>query len=163
VKEQSSAYLEKAREVLEQAEAILRIDLYEPAGRSAYLAGFNAAKALIFEATGRMLKKHGTVQSEFSRLVRDDPRVDDQLRAFLGRTYTLKAIADYENRPRFSISANGARRAVETARRFVEIVTVIMQESEPSRSRRAGKHGSNQPRNLRQIVPPIVRHVMMLL
>lgn len=57
MKEQSSAYLEKAREVLEQAEAILRIDLYETAGRAADLAGMNAAKALIFEATRAHVQK----------------------------------------------------------------------------------------------------------
>jgi hypothetical protein len=43
VREQTGAYRDKAREVLDQAEAILRIGLSEPAGRTAYLAGFHAA------------------------------------------------------------------------------------------------------------------------
>jgi uncharacterized protein (UPF0332 family) len=99
VKEQSSAYLGKARELLVQAAAILRMGLNEPAGRTAYLAGFHAAQALIFETSGRIYKSHSGVHGEFARLVKDDPRVDDQLRAFLGRAHGLRAIADYETGP----------------------------------------------------------------
>jgi uncharacterized protein (UPF0332 family) len=69
VKEQTSAYLDKARELLDNADAVLRIDLYETAGRTAYLAGFHAAQALIFETSGRIYKTHSGVHGEFSRLV----------------------------------------------------------------------------------------------
>jgi uncharacterized protein (UPF0332 family) len=69
------------------------------AGRVAYLAGLHATQALIFETTGRVRKRHSTVQGEFARLVKDDPRFDTELRAFLSRTYNLKAIADYQTAP----------------------------------------------------------------
>jgi hypothetical protein len=36
------------------------------------------------------------VQNELRRLTKDEPRFDLELSAFLGRTYNLKAIADYE-------------------------------------------------------------------
>ena len=55
-----------------------------------------AAQALIFERDDRVFKSHKGVQGEFARLVKDDPSFDVDLRAFLGRTYSLKAIADYE-------------------------------------------------------------------
>ena len=126
MKEQTSAYLDKARELLDQAETIFGTGLYEPAGRTAYLAGFHAAQALIFETTGRIYKSHGGLQGEFRRLVRHDPRVDDQVRAFLGRTYDLKAIADYETGPGSHISAEKAREAVDSARQFVNCVTGLM-------------------------------------
>ena len=106
MKQQSSAYLDKARELLGQAEAILHMGLNDAAGRTAYLAGFHAAQALIFETNGRIHKSHSGVHGEFARLVKDDPRVDGQLRAFLGRTYNLKAIADYETGPAAHISAD---------------------------------------------------------
>jgi uncharacterized protein (UPF0332 family) len=102
VKSQTSAFLDKSRELLDQAATMLGVNLIEAAGRTAYLAGLHAAQALIFENTGRIYKSHAGAHGEFSRLVKDDPRVDDQLRAFLGRSYSLKAIADYENRPRFA-------------------------------------------------------------
>jgi uncharacterized protein (UPF0332 family) len=126
VKEQTAAYLDKARELLDQAEAILRIGLYEPAGRTAYLAGFHAAQAFIFETTDRIYKSHGGLQGEFRRLVRHDPRVDDQIRAFLGRTYDLKAIADYMTGPGSHISAEMAHEAVDSARRFVDAVAALL-------------------------------------
>jgi uncharacterized protein (UPF0332 family) len=126
VKEQTAAYLEKARELLDQAETIFSVHLYEPAGRTAYLAGFHAAQALIFETSGRVYKSHGGLQGEFSRLVRHDPRVDDQIRAFLGRTYNLKGIADYLTGPGSHISDEMAREAIDSAKRFVECIAGLL-------------------------------------
>jgi uncharacterized protein (UPF0332 family) len=126
VKAQTSAYLDKSRELLDEADAILRIDLYEAAGRTAYLAGFHAAQALIFETSGRIYKSHSGVHGEFSRLVKDDPHVDDDLRAFLGRTYSLKAIADYETGPGSHVSAESARDAIATARRFIDLIAGLL-------------------------------------
>jgi hypothetical protein len=54
---------------------MLEADLIEDAGRAAYLAAFHAAQALIYERENRSLKTHGGVQSEFSKLIRDDPSV----------------------------------------------------------------------------------------
>jgi uncharacterized protein (UPF0332 family) len=126
VKAQTSAYLDKSRELLDEADAILRIDLYEAAGRTAYLAGFHAAQALIFETSGRIYKSHSGVHAEFSRLVKDDPHVDDDLRAFLGRAYSLKAIADYETGPGSHLSAESARDAIETAQRFIDRIAGLL-------------------------------------
>ncbi|MGO9740271.1 MAG: HEPN domain-containing protein, partial [Roseiarcus sp.] len=97
-------FLEKSHELLEQAETMLRVDLHEAAGRTAYLAGFHAAQALIFERDDRVLKTHRGVQRELGRLVKDDAGFDIELRAFLSRTYNLKAIADYESGPGSKIS-----------------------------------------------------------
>lgn len=58
--------------------------------------------------------------------MRQDPRVDDQIRAFLGRTYDFKAIADYQTGAGSHISAEMAREAVDSARRFVECLTGII-------------------------------------
>ena len=126
MKAQTSAYLDKSRELLDEANAILRIDLYEAAGRTAYLAGFHAAQALIFETSGRVYKSHSGVHGEFSRLVKDDPHVDDDLRAFLGRAYGLKAIADYETGPGSHVSAESARDAIATARRFIDRIAGLL-------------------------------------
>jgi len=66
------------------------------------------------------------VQREFGRLVKDEPRVDADLRAFLGRTYNLKAIADYETGPGSHVSPDRASEAIQTARRLVECVTILI-------------------------------------
>jgi len=74
VKPQSAAFLEKAQALLGEAETMLKVDLNDAAGRTAYLAGFHAAQALVFETHGRALKTHSGVRSEFARLVKDDAR-----------------------------------------------------------------------------------------
>jgi uncharacterized protein (UPF0332 family) len=71
VKGQSAAFLEKSRELLDDADAILSVNRHEAAARAAYMAGFHAAQALIFENSGRIYKTHAGLQSEFSRLVKD--------------------------------------------------------------------------------------------
>ena len=60
------AFLDKPRELLDDAEAMLRIDRHEAAGRTAYLAGFHAAQALIFETTGRIYKRHSGVRASLA-------------------------------------------------------------------------------------------------
>jgi uncharacterized protein (UPF0332 family) len=42
---------------------MLAVGLNEDVGRSAYLAGFHAAQAFLFETTGRVFKKHASVQA----------------------------------------------------------------------------------------------------
>jgi uncharacterized protein (UPF0332 family) len=89
-------FLAKARKLLGEADGMLTMHYNEAAGRTAYLAGFHAAQALISERTGHAVKTHNGVRTEFHRLVRGDARIDDELRAFLGFAYNLKAIADYQ-------------------------------------------------------------------
>ncbi len=60
MKGQSAAFLEKSRELLDDAGAILSVDRHEAAARNAYMAGFHPAPALIFESSGRIYK---TVQA----------------------------------------------------------------------------------------------------
>ena len=99
MKPETALFLEKSHELLERADTMMGVGLTDDVGRAAYLAGLHAAQTFIFETTGRVFKRHSGVQREFSRLVKDDPRVDTSLRTFLSRTYQLKAIADYETGP----------------------------------------------------------------
>ena len=105
---------------------MLNVGLNQDAGRTAYIAGFHAAQAFIFEQRGKAVKTHKGVRTEFLRLTRNDARVDDERRAFLGRTYNLKSIADYETGPGSQVSAESASEAVQSARRFVECVTALL-------------------------------------
>jgi uncharacterized protein (UPF0332 family) len=123
---ESAAFLNKSRELLDQADTMLRVNLNEAAGRTAYLVGLHAAQAFLFETTGKVFRRHSTVQGEFGRLTKDNPRVDDKLRAFLPQTYRLKEIADYDTGPGSTVSPEAARDAIATARRFVECVTSLI-------------------------------------
>ena len=120
-------FLAKARRLLDEAEGMLAMHYNEAAGRTAYLAGFHAAQALISDRIGRAVKTHGGVRTEFHRLIRGDPRFDDTLRDFLGSTYTLKAIADYETGPGSDVSPERAARAIAEAKRFVVTIAALFE------------------------------------
>ncbi len=126
MKPESASFLEKADDLLRQAETMLGVGLNDAAGRTAYLAGFHAAQALLFETSNRVFKKHASVQGEFGRVVKDDPRFDASLRTFLPRAYNLKALADYETGPGSHVSALRASEAVESGRRFVAAVSALL-------------------------------------
>ena len=126
MKPETSAFLAKSKELLDRAPALLAQDFTDDAGRAAYLAGFHAAQALIFEKQGRSPKSHGGVQSEFALLVKNEPIIDRELRAFLGRTYNLKAIADYETGPGSKVSTAQATEAIAAARNFVAAIDGLL-------------------------------------
>jgi uncharacterized protein (UPF0332 family) len=91
---EAARFLEKARTLLDHADIMLGVKLSDDAGRTAYLSGFHAAQAFIFEHLGKALKTHKGVQTEFLRLTKDDLRFSLKLRGFLSQSYNLKAIAD---------------------------------------------------------------------
>lgn len=123
-------HLDRAREYLTKGRSLLDVlHFADEAGRAAYLAGFHAAEALISERTGKVARTHEGVNREFHRLTRDDPSIDIELRAFLGRAYNLKAIADYETGPGSLVSPEQAEAALATAVRFVEAVARLLGEA----------------------------------
>jgi uncharacterized protein (UPF0332 family) len=123
---EASRYLAKARLTLEHARLMLTIDLTEDAGRAAYLAGYQAAEALIFERTGKVTKTHKGAHREFARLTVDEPRIDGESRRFLPQAYDLKAICDYELGPDAVVPREKADAAVQAATRFVDCVASLI-------------------------------------
>ena len=127
MKPETAAFLAKARQFLDKAHELFGVHHWpDETGRAAYLAGLHAARAFIFETTGEVTKSHRRAQNEFRRLVKDDPRVDPELRAFLGRTFNLKKLADYETGPGSQVSPERAQEAIQTAQRFVDCVTTLI-------------------------------------
>jgi uncharacterized protein (UPF0332 family) len=90
---EAAQFLDIARNMLMRGLRMLDADLIEDAGRVAYLVAFHAAQALISERENRTLNTHGGVQSEFSKLIRDDALVPADLRGVLSRAYAFKTIA----------------------------------------------------------------------
>lgn len=105
---------------------MLEIRLTEDTGRAAYLAGFHAAQALIFEKTGSVTKTHKGVHAEFARLTRHEPRIDPELRRFLPQSYDLKGLCDYELGPDAVVPYEKAVAAVESAARFISTIGKLL-------------------------------------
>ena len=123
---ESARFLDKANQCLSTARAELDINLSSEAGRNAYLAAFHAAQALIFDRTGKVVRRHESVQREFTRLAKDEPNIDKSFPVFLSQAYNLKAVADYEIGPDAVVPPERAAVAIETASRFIECVTRVL-------------------------------------
>lgn len=119
---ETARFLDKARQCLEHARAILAIGIGEDAGRAAYLSGFHAAQAFIFEQTGKAAKAHRGVQSQFLKLTKNDSSVPPDVLRFLARTYQLKSVADYEIGPDAVVPVERAANAIAAAQKFVAAV-----------------------------------------
>jgi uncharacterized protein (UPF0332 family) len=119
----------RANEFLDRALALLAQGFNDEAGRAAYLAGYHAAQALIFEKQGRSPKSHSGVQAQFARIVKNYSAITRDVRAFLGRAYNLKAIADYETGPNAKVTVAQVTAALAAARQFVEAVAALMGEA----------------------------------
>jgi uncharacterized protein (UPF0332 family) len=128
---EAAAFLAKARHLLERSQAMLVADWPDDAGRAAYLAGFHAAQALIFERRGRVAKTHAGVHAAFADIARGEPALDSAMRGFLSRAYNLKALADYETDPTAAVTIPRAQRALDDARRFVSAVEALAGPHEP--------------------------------
>jgi uncharacterized protein (UPF0332 family) len=123
---EAERYLAKARLTLSHGRTMLTVDLTEDAGRAAYLAGYQAAEAFIFERTGKATKTHKGAHIEFARLAVNEPRIDIELRRFLPQAYDLKAICDYELGPDAVVPHGKAKAAIETATTFVDCITDLL-------------------------------------
>jgi len=91
---EAEAYLATAREDLREAGLIAALPLAKAAARSAYNAAFHAAEGFIFERTGKVVKTHSGVRSEFSRLLIGAVGVDATLGQTLNKGYGFKDLAD---------------------------------------------------------------------
>jgi uncharacterized protein (UPF0332 family) len=130
---EAERFLAKARQTLSHGEAILGIGLGEEAARTAHLAAFHAAQALIYERTGHEAKTHRGVHRQFALLSKDETGLSVDLRRFLAQAYDLKAVADYATGPDAVVPLDRAASAVETARRFVDVVAHLVATSSGAR------------------------------
>jgi uncharacterized protein (UPF0332 family) len=105
---------------------MVAIQLAPVAARCAYYTAFHSAEALIFERTGRVAKTHSGVRSEFARLIRDEPRIAPDARAFLARAYQFKEVSDYGLDPDQGVTMEQAGWAIQSASELIGDVQGIL-------------------------------------
>ncbi len=120
--------------MLPRAGRMSAIDLYDDAGRAAYLACFHIAQAMIFEREGRVLKSQHGVQVEFNRIMKDDPRADRALTGFLSRSCKYKTVAGYGFDAPVRSTADKARTALLEASRLVDVFVDLLDTLPATRS-----------------------------
>ena len=116
----------KARDDLNNARKIVAIGLTTVAARTAYYAAFHAAEAFIIDRSGKIVKTHSGMRSEFTRLAKDTPGIDLKFTIFLAKAYINKEIGDYGVGPDAAVSLDAANDAIVMAKQFIECVTTSL-------------------------------------
>lgn len=128
---ETALHLEKARQELDKARAMLGISLSDEAGRAAYLAAFHAAQAYIFERSGRTPKTHSGVRTRFAALGRNEARISQEMRRFLTNAYDLKSLADYAIGPEAVVAPEEATAAIKDAEDFIGCISAMLAGESP--------------------------------
>lgn len=131
MKPETTSHLNRATVFLAKANIDITISIQQPimaedAARNAYYAAFHAAKALIFERTGRTHKSHGGVHAGFNQLSRTEPDIDHSMRTFLSIAYDFKRLSDYDIGQAGQVPPSIAADAVKEAERFVAVVRQLL-------------------------------------
>ncbi len=129
MKPETAAYLATAHDHLREARVIVAIPLTRIAARSAYIAAFHAAQALVFERAGKVVKTHSGIRSEFSRIMLGATGTDAALGKVLSKGYGYKDLADYSTGPDRIVTAADAEAMIDDAARFVARVADILAEA----------------------------------
>lgn len=95
MKEQTRAFLEKAKENIDACRDLIQTGHFEIATSRAYYAMFYIAEALLSE-DGEEFTSHGAVQSAFGRRFAKAGRLDAKFHRYLIDAYRERQTADYD-------------------------------------------------------------------
>lgn len=115
---------EFAEKKLAGAEKVLTIELYEVAGREAYLAALAAARAVIVNTGKKSPKTHDGARTVFAALIREGLAFDNRLAKFLADGYEIKSAADYADGA--PVGRRDAEDAIRTAQAFLQAARVVL-------------------------------------
>ena len=113
-----------AQKKLTAAEKVLTIDIYEVAGREAYLAALAAARAIIVNSGKKSSKTHDGARTVFAALIREGLAFDNQLAKFLADGFEIKSSADYADGA--PVERQDAEDAIHTAHKFLEAARKVL-------------------------------------
>ncbi len=118
-------YMTLAEWSLNEARGILAAGHPEVAAREAYTAALNAARAIIFDKTGKAPKTHSGTRREMHRLIHEGMRFDAGLARFLSDGYEVKSGVDYG--PLQAISQSEAEAFVQRATAFLVAARAVIE------------------------------------
>jgi uncharacterized protein (UPF0332 family) len=121
---ESTDYLGTAQWSLDEARAILEAGHFEIASREAYAAALNAARAIIYEKTGKVTKTHSGARAQLYKLIREGLPFDRDLADFLARGFEVKLQVDYG--PVERISRAEAESFVNVAEAFLAAAKAVL-------------------------------------
>ena len=129
---EAAHYLRAARSSLADARLVLDRALTPAvAAREAYIALLSAARAVIWQRTGKVAKTHSGTRAEISRLAHADGRIDAGFARALAHGFDLKLIADYDAGERSTITRAVAEAGIAEAARLIAHAAWLLAQPDP--------------------------------
>ncbi len=120
--------LAAAHRSLADGEVILGVRIPRVAAREAYMAAFHAAEALVVEKTGKAVKTHAGLRTEFARLAQATDRIERWMTTFLANGSRFKSLSDYDVTQETPITVANAEALIAEARTFVARIGELLGE-----------------------------------
>jgi uncharacterized protein (UPF0332 family) len=120
--------LAAARQSLADAEVILGVRIARVSAREAYMAAFHAAEALVVEKTGKVVKTHAGLRTEFARLAQRSDHIGRWMTTFLANGFRFKSLSDYDVTLETPITVANAEALIADARTFVARIADLLGE-----------------------------------
>jgi len=121
--------LAAAQQSLADAEVILGVRIARVAAREAYMAAFHAAEAFVVEKTGKVVKTHAGLRTEFSRLAQGPDDIGRWMTTFLANAFRFKSLSDYDVTQETPITLANAEALIVDARSFVELIAKLLRQN----------------------------------
>lgn len=122
--EDVSAYLQKAKDCLSDAEYLLKDDRLEAACNRSYYAIFDAVQALLSHTEEPYIKTHQGAHIRFRELYLKSGKLPLALNSILTEAFNLRQGSDYELD--FELTGEKARQMFENATGFVVTIEAYL-------------------------------------
>lgn len=124
---EAADFLAKAVRTIARAERVLHAGEPVDAARDAYIAALSAARAIVFEKTGKSPKTHNGSRALFLLLISQGLSVPRDVAQFLEDGFALKTRADYGVDDAISVAT--ATEAVALGQAFVRAVSELLEQT----------------------------------
>jgi len=124
MKEHTQKLLDKSLDVLEAAEALLKIGKIDVAAGRAYYSMMHTAEALFFETQDLSFNKHGDIHGAYGRYFSKTQLLDPKFHRWLLDAFDQRIVGDYDVSS--GLDNELVSEMIEQAREFLQTAQVYL-------------------------------------
>lgn len=124
MKEHTQKLLDKSLDVLEAAEALLKIGKIDVAAGRAYYSMMHTAEALLFETQDLSFNKHGDIHGAYGRYFSKTQLLDPKFHRWLLDAFDQRIVGDYDVSS--GLDNELVSEMIEQAREFLQTARVYL-------------------------------------
>jgi len=124
MKEHTQKLFDKALDVLEAAEALLKIGKVDVAAGRAYYSMMHVAEALLFEEKDLSLNKHGDIHAAYGLNFAKTKALDPKYHRWLLDAFDQRIVGDYDVSS--GLDADMVSEVISEAREFLQVAQTYL-------------------------------------